>query len=69
MTETINCAEMCQNGCVLGDKCPNREYTQQASQFISDTPLDKMLEIAEESVRKRTLERMSEPPKWVIPEE
>jgi hypothetical protein len=68
MTE-INCAEACKDGCVLGDECPKREYTQEASQFISDTPLEKMLEIAEESVRKRNLERASAPPQWVIPEE
>lgn len=65
----INCAEMCQNGCVLGDECPNREYTQQASKFISDTPLDKMLEIAEEAVRKKNLERMMTPTEWILPEE
>lgn len=68
MTE-INCAEMCQNGCVLGDECPNREYTEQASQFISDTPLDQMLAIAEEAVRKKALERMSTPTKWILPED
>lgn len=66
---SINCAEACVNGCVLGDQCPNREYTQQASQFISDTPLDKMLEIAEEAVRRKTLERMSAPTEWVFPED
>lgn len=69
MTTEVNCAEMCQNGCVLGDECPNREYTQQASKFISDTPLDQMLEIAEEAVRKKQLERMSTPPQWVFPED
>ena len=65
----INCAEMCQNGCVLGDECPNREYTQQASKFISDTSLDKMLEIAEEAVRKKNLERMTAPTEWILPED
>lgn len=65
----INCAEACVNGCVLGDQCPKREYSDQASKFINDTPLDKMLEIAEEAVRKKMLARMSEPPKWVLPEE
>lgn len=68
MTE-INCAEMCKDGCVLGDECPNREYTEQASQFISDTPLDQMLAIAEEAVRKKALERMSQPTQWVYPED
>jgi hypothetical protein len=65
----INCAEMCKEGCVAGDECPNREYISQASQFINDTPLDKMLEMADEAVRRRALERMSAPPQWVIPEE
>lgn len=65
----VNCAEMCQNGCVLGDKCPNREYSQQTSEFINDTPLDKMLEIAQEAVRKKALERLSAPPQWILPED
>jgi len=61
----INCAEACVNGCVLGDRCPNLEHRQAASKFIDETPLDKMLEIAEESVRKK----LSQPPQWVLPEE
>ncbi|NEP08518.1 MAG: hypothetical protein F6K25_25340 [Okeania sp. SIO2G4] len=64
MENTVNCAEACVNGCVLGDKCPNQEYVKETSKFIDDTPLDKMLEIAEEAVMKK---RMT-PPKWVIPE-
>ncbi|NEP89727.1 MULTISPECIES: hypothetical protein [Okeania] len=64
MENTVNCAEACVNGCVLGDKCPNQEYVKETSKFIDDTPLDKMLEIAEEAVMKK---RMA-PPKWVIPE-
>ncbi|NER07737.1 MAG: hypothetical protein F6K17_36835 [Okeania sp. SIO3C4] len=64
MENTVNCAEVCINGCVLGDKCPNKGYLKEASKFIDDTPLDKMLEIAEEAVKKK---RMA-PPKWVIPE-
>lgn len=67
--ETVNCAEMCTNGCVLGDKCPNREYTQQASKFIEETSLDQMLKMAEDAVRKKIVERASQPPKWVIPED
>ncbi len=64
MENTINCAEACVNGCVLGDKCPNKGYLKETSKFIDDTSLDKMLEIAEEAVMKK---RMA-PPKWVIPE-
>ncbi len=63
--QNINCAEACVNGCVLGEKCPNKEYTQEASKFIEDTSLDKMLEMAEIARMKK----LSEPPKWVIPDE
>jgi hypothetical protein len=52
------------NGCVLGDKCPNREYAEQTSQFIEETSLDKMIEIAEEAIRKKR----TQPPKWIIPD-
>ena len=68
MTE-INCAEACVNGCVLGDNCPNLEYKEKATQFIQDTSLDKILEMADEAVRKKMLERASQPPKWVLPED
>lgn len=61
----VNCAEMCKNGCVLGDKCPNLEYRDQATQFIASTPLDKMHEIAEIARRRKMLEG----PKWVFPED
>ncbi|MGF1676630.1 MAG: hypothetical protein ACFCUV_23580 [Rivularia sp. (in: cyanobacteria)] len=63
--QKINCAQACVNGCVLGDKCPNIEYRDQASQFIQDTSLEKMLEIAEIARMKK----LSEPPKWIIPDE
>ncbi|WP_009633261.1 hypothetical protein [Synechocystis sp. PCC 7509] len=62
---TIDCATACINGCVLGDKCPNLEYKQESAKFIQETSLDRMLEIAEERLRKK----MTEPPKWVYPEE
>ncbi|OUL37794.1 hypothetical protein BV372_00070 [Nostoc sp. T09] len=65
MEQKINCAEACVNGCVLGDKCPNVEFREAAAQFIEDTSLDKMLEIAEERMRRR----MTEPPKWVFPDD
>ena len=65
MEVNINCAEACVNGCVLGDRCPNLEHREAALKFIDETPLDKMLEIAEESVRKKLLQ----PPQWVLPEE
>jgi hypothetical protein len=65
METQINCAEACANGCVLGDKCPHKEYATQASQFINNTSLDQMLDMAEEAVKKKR----EEPPKWVIPED
>ena len=63
--QKINCAEACVNGCVLGDKCPNIEFREATAKFIEETSLDKMLEIAEERLRKK----ISEPPKWVFPED
>ncbi|MEA5564284.1 MULTISPECIES: hypothetical protein [unclassified Anabaena] len=65
MEQKINCAQACVNGCVLGEKCPNIEYREAASKFIAETSLDRMLEIAEERLRRK----MTEPPKWVFPEE
>jgi hypothetical protein len=63
--QKINCAQACVNGCVLGEKCPNIEYREAASKFIAETSLDRMLEIAEERLKRK----MTEPPKWVFPEE
>lgn len=67
MTE-INCAVACVNGCVLGDDCPNLEHQEQTAKFIDETPLDKMLEMAEEAVQRKRTQRASEGPKWVFPE-
>ncbi|NEP16245.1 MAG: hypothetical protein F6J97_04990 [Leptolyngbya sp. SIO4C1] len=69
MTADINCAEACVNGCILGDECPNQEYQEEASKFIQETSLDKMLEMADEAVRRKIAARASEPPKWVFPED
>ena len=63
--QTVNCAIDCVNGCILGEKCPNKEHAQQASRFINDTSLDTLLEMAEEARRKKLLE----PPKWIIPDD
>jgi hypothetical protein len=52
----INCAEACVNGCVLGDKCPHLQYREAASKFIQDTSMDRILEIADEAVRKKMME-------------
>lgn len=62
---TINCAEVCVNGCVLGDECPNLEYKAQAMKFVNETSLDKMLEMAEAA----RLKKMMEPPQWILPED
>ncbi|MBD0362834.1 MAG: hypothetical protein ICV55_08705 [Coleofasciculus sp. C3-bin4] len=64
MEATVNCAQACVNGCILGDKCPNLQYTAEASKFLKETSLDKMHEIAEEARRKKLMQ----PPQWVIPE-
>jgi hypothetical protein len=63
--QKINCAEACVNGCVLGDKCPNLEFKEATSQFIQETSLDKMLEMAELA----RLKKLTEPPKWILPED
>ncbi len=51
MTE-INCKEACVNGCVLGDRCPNLKYLEEARKFIQSTTVDKMLEISAERYNK-----------------
>ncbi|BAZ39096.1 hypothetical protein NIES4101_50480 [Calothrix sp. NIES-4101] len=61
----VNCQVDCVNGCVLGDKCPSIEHREATSKFIEDTPLDKMLEIAEAARMKK----MMEPPKWILPDD
>lgn len=66
---SVNCAVECVNGCIKGDDCPNEAYIQEASTFIENTSLDKMLEIAEEAVRKKIIARATEPRKWVMPED
>ena len=66
MTEQqINCQVQCIEGCIQPDNCPNQEYVQETSNFIHDTSLDKMLEMAEIA----RLKKMTEPPKWVIPDD
>lgn len=66
MTKTdIDCSVDCVNGCRLGEDCPNKEYQQEASEFINETSLDKMLEIAEIARKKK----LTEPPKWIIPDD
>ena len=65
MTNNVNCEIDCVDGCVLGEKCPNKEYQKEASKFINDTSLEKMHEIAEIARRRK----LTEPPKWVIPDD
>lgn len=64
----VNCQVACVNGCILGENCPNKEYVQSTTSFITNTSLDELLNMAEEAVMKKRLERASEPPKWVIPD-
>ena len=47
------------------EESSEQEYVQEASKFINETSLDKMLEIAEIARRKK----LTEPPKWVIPDD
>ncbi|AFY76394.1 MAG: hypothetical protein IGR93_01495 [Hydrococcus sp. C42_A2020_068] len=61
----VDCAKDCINGCILGDRCPNKEYAAEASKFINETSLDKMLEMAEAA----RLKKLTEPPKWVMPDD
>jgi len=65
LTREINCKVECVNGCILGDDCPHLEHLAQATEFIKETPLEKMLEIAEAA----RLKKLTEPPKWIIPDE
>jgi hypothetical protein len=48
----------------LGDKCPKKEFVEEASKFIGETSLDQMLEIAEAA----RIKKLMQPPQWVIPD-
>jgi hypothetical protein len=61
---TVNCAEECANGCILGEACPHREHLAAATTFIQEKSLDDMLVIAEENLRKK----LAEPPKPFVSE-
>jgi hypothetical protein len=61
---TVNCEQDCVNGCILGDKCPKKEFVEEASKFIGETSLDQMLEIAEAA----RIKKLMQPPQWVIPD-
>lgn len=50
---------------VADPQISQEDHLEKASQFINDTSLDEMLEIAEIARRKK----LTEPPKWVIPDE
>jgi len=65
MTRTVNCQVECVNGCILGAECPHQEYVKNTSNFIKDTSLDKMLEMAEIA----RLRKLTEPPQWIIPDD
>ncbi len=58
-----------QNEQMPNESASSEKYAQQASEFISNKSLDEMLEIAQEAVRKKALERASTPPQWVYPED
>ena len=50
---------------VAKEQISQDEHREKASKFINETSLDEMLEIAEIARRKK----LTEPPKWVIPDE
>jgi hypothetical protein len=43
---TVNCAEACVNGCVLGDQCPHLESAKAAREYINNTDWDTIMETA-----------------------
>jgi hypothetical protein len=43
---TVNCAEACVNGCVLGDQCPHLEAAKAAREYIKNTDWDTIMETA-----------------------
>ncbi len=65
----VNCAVECVNGCKLGADCPHKAEQAAAAQFIESTSLDAILAMAEESVRRKAIERQQAPTQWVFPED
>ena len=65
--ETSNNSETISNNqeSVEENSMSQDNHLEKTSKFISDTSLDEMLEIAEIARRKK----LTEPPKWVIPDE
>lgn len=65
--ETSNNSETISNNqeSVAENSMSQDNHLEKTSKFISDTSLDEMLEIAEIARRKK----LTEPPKWVIPDE
>ncbi|MDJ0900934.1 MAG: hypothetical protein QNJ55_19190 [Xenococcus sp. MO_188.B8] len=65
--ETSNNSETISNNqeSVTENSISQDNHLEKTSKFISDTSLDEMLEIAEIARRKK----LTEPPKWVIPDE
>lgn len=57
------------NAQTQGKQSPNKTYQQEAAEFIEKTSLEDMIEIADEAVRRKRLERAQEGPKWVFPED
>lgn len=46
------------------NRASDENYVTDASNFIKETSLDRMIEMAEEARRKK----LTEPPKWIIPD-
>ncbi len=60
MTTTINCAEACVNGCILGEDCPHREHLAQALKFVAEHDLDYLVEVAQNSAPQRMLRQLEQ---------
>jgi hypothetical protein len=63
-TTQLDCATACQGGCRQPDNCLSQAHLESAANFIGETSIDQMHEIAEAARRKK----MMAPPQWVIPE-
>jgi hypothetical protein len=63
-TPTLDCAKTCINGCIQPNNCPSQQHVSAAADFIGETSIDQMHEIAEAARRKK----LAAPPQWVIPE-
>jgi hypothetical protein len=60
-----DCATLCKDGCQQPDDCQGKIHTEAAADFINNTSLDRMHEIAEAA----RLKKLMAPPQWILPED